>query len=595
MSVTMLKKKYRPTELLTEEERPAIPIIRDPIKKSFRKFWIVLRLVRIFFIFCYLGLLRRLTFKSMGKILSQFCQQNGVLWIKLGQLLSMRSDLFPSELCQELGRLQDRVEGFSPALVKTILEEEIGGPLETVFSRFETEPCAAASIAQVHKAYLIEEETWVAVKVRRPDIDEIFLLDMEMIRWLFHLFQQFSIMNYMRWPDMLAEMEQVFLEELDYRYEVANQQRLRKTLSHHGVYVPKIFNSYCTRKVLVMEFIEGVAMSDFLRIMRTDPGRAHAWMEDNQIQPDRVGKSLFLSYLRQVLEDNLFHADLHPGNIVLLKKNRISLLDFGSMGTSEGDLLRKYDIFLQALSTGEFSKAVDVFLLIMPFVPPAQLSRVKDEMQRRLQAWDSRCRVSELPYKEKSTNMVFDEMTRVMGKYGVTINWAFFKVLRGWTTMDTSLRELIPEADLARMMQSYIRRRESREFRKVMGQLPSDMLKIQNLIDYPRELSEMAIYRGASVRRLAQVFEGTTTRVSRLAATAFGIGSVTTLILIALTGLIALGQHTSVFKFSTDSRFKDFFNLIPHLDIQIWILSAVILFKALFSFTKLSRRFRKQS
>ncbi|UCH93285.1 MAG: AarF/ABC1/UbiB kinase family protein, partial [Candidatus Aminicenantes bacterium] len=408
----MLDEKWNPTPLLKEEELPSIPIVEAEIKVSFRRLRVFLRLLGIFFKFLYLKILGRLNARVIGRMFGDFCQQTGVLWVKMGQLLSMRSDLFPPGLCAELARLQDRVEGFSPRLVKEILERELGGPLQEFFSCFEELPCAAASIAQVHKAFLAKEKTWVAIKVRRPEIDQVFAADMEIIRKLFLFLHRLSIMSFMRWPDMLWELEQVFNEELDYRYEITNQQRLRKSLANHRIYVPKVFQRYCTRQVLVMEYIEAVSMADYLRVWKTDPHRVKCWLAENDIDAEKVGHRLFHSYLRQVLEDNLFHADLHPGNIFLLRGSRIALLDFGSVGSNEGDLLRKYNVFLEALCTGQFTKAIDVFLLIMPDLPSGNLVPVKEEILRRFQAWDNRCRVKELPYKEKSTNMVFDDMMK---------------------------------------------------------------------------------------------------------------------------------------------------------------------------------------
>jgi ubiquinone biosynthesis protein len=590
----MLDPKWNPTPLLEEDEHPAIPIVEGEVKTSFRRFRVFWRFLGMFLKFLYLKIIGRLTARIIGRTFGDFCQEMGVLWVKMGQLLSMRSDLFPPELCEELARLQDRVEGFSPRLAKEILEHELGGPLHRFFSRFQEQPCAAASIAQVHKAFLAKEKTWVAIKVRRPEIDRVFAKDMAIIRKLFMFLHRFSIMSFMRWPDMLWELEQVFNEELDYRYEITNQKRLRRSLANHNIYVPKVFQRYCTRQVLVMEFIEAVSMTDYLRLRKTDPARVKRWLIRNGIDAEKVGKRLFYSYLRMVLEDNLFHADLHPGNIFLLRNNRISLLDFGSVGSNEGDLLRKYNVFLEALCTGQFTKAIDVFLLIMPDLPSGNLAPVKEEIQRRFQAWDNRCRVKELPYKEKSTNMVFDDMMKVMGKYGVTINWAFFKVLRGWTTMDTSLRELMPEADLPRLMQHCLRLRGKREFRTVIRQLPDDLLRMQNLIDYPREFFEMAIYRGAAVRRLAQVFEGTATRVSRLAASAFEIGSAFFFIFTAIFGFIFLHQHTPIFNFPPGHALKEIMSVFPVLDPQVWFLLILFELKGFLSLAKLARRFRKQ-
>ncbi|MCP4219681.1 MAG: AarF/ABC1/UbiB kinase family protein [bacterium] len=590
----MLEKKWIPTPLLQKTERPAIPIVDGEMKTTFRRLRGILNVLRLFLKLLSLKITGRLDATTTGRLLGNFCQGMGVLWVKVGQLLSMRSDLFPPELCAELAHLQDRVEGFSPALVKEILEKEIGGKLDNVFGELEELPCAAASIAQVHRAFLRKERVWVAIKVRRPGIDEVFSQDMSMIRGLFLVFHRFSIMSFMRWPDMLWELEQVFNEELDYRYEITNQKRLRKTLKSHDIYVPRVFEAYSTRKVLVMEYVEAVSMADYLHVWNKDEARVAAWCEENNIDADEVGKRMLHSYLRQLFEDNLFHADLHPGNIFLLRDNGIALLDFGSVGTNEGDMLRKYEAYLEALSTGQFAKAIDVFLMIMPEMPSANLVPVKEELQRRLHAWDNRCRVKELPYKEKSASSVSDEMTRIMARFGVTINWAFFKVLRGWTTMDASLRELTPRSDLPRLMQEYMVERRKREFKAVIRQIPGDVLKLQNLIDYPVEFSETAIYRGAAVRRLAQVFEGTATRVSRLAAVFFELGAAFCLFLGLLCGFIIVSEHTGLFDFSPGGWIRGFLDYIPGMDLQVSVLLMVFMFYGFLSLGKLGRRFNRR-
>lgn len=590
----MLHEKWSPTPLIADSEKPAIPIVDRMVKVPFRRLRGMMRLLGIFLKFLLLKIIGRLDARTIGRSLGDFCQSMGVLWIKVGQLMAMRSDLFPPELCVELSRLQERAEGFEPHQAKMILEEELGGPLTKFFSKFLDTPCAAASIAQVHKAFLAKEKTWVAIKVRRPEVDLIFNQDMAMIRLMFLTLNRFSVMPFMRWPDMLWELEQIFTEEMDYRYEVSNQNRLRKSLRHHNVYVPRVFERYCTRKILVMEYVNAVSMTDYLKVLQNDPVRLFKWRRENNIDPETVGKRMLHSYLRQVLEDNLFHADLHPGNIFLLRDNRIALLDFGSVGSSEGDMMRKYDAYLEALSTGQFAKAIDVFLLMMPNVPSATLVQAKEELQRRLHAWDNRCRVKELPYKEKSTVTVSDEMTRVMGRYGVTINWAFFKMLRGWMTMDASLRDLMPEADLPRMMQDYTIIRHKRQFKNSLQQLPGDLLKLQNLIDYPREFSEMAIYRGASVRRLAQVFEGTATRVSRLAAMAIEIGAAFCFVLTVIFGFLSLVQHSTIFSFAPGTPVYEVLDVFPQLDPQVWLLLVLFMVNGFLSLGRLARRFRLQ-
>jgi len=182
-------------------------------------------------------------------------------------------------------------------------------------------------------------------------------------------------------------------------------------------------------------------------------------------------------------------------------------------------------------------------------------------------------------------------MTRVMARYGVTINWAFFKLLRGWITMDASLRDLIPDSDLPRMMRDYTQQRRKRELKKMMREAPADLLALQNLIDYPKEFSEMAVYRGAAVRRLAQVFEGTATRVSRLAALAFEIGSAFCFFFSALFSVISLYQHTDFFN---PEPVQELLDVLPEPDPQVWILLILIFMYGCLSLAKLARRFRQQ-
>ena len=168
------------------------------------------------------------------------------------------------------------------------------------------------------------------------------------------------------------------------------------------------------------------------------------------------------SSLRQILEDNLFHGDLHPGNIVLLRDSRIAFLDFGTLGAMERDLTRKCDLYLQALGSRRYSKAVDLYFLFSQGLPPISLSDCKTEMIRRLQAWDVRNRVRELPFEEKSFNSIQDDLVMLGARYGVSPVWSFFRMTRALTTMDASMRELVPRSDFHAMIAGYFRQRTKR-------------------------------------------------------------------------------------------------------------------------------------
>ena len=319
------------------------------------------------------------------------------------------------------------------------------------------------------------------------------------------------------------------------------------------------------------------------------------WLDRNAINPRVVARRLLHSYLRQLLEDNLFHADLHPGNIFLLRENRLALLDFGSVGFNEGDLLRKYDAFLEGLSLGRYAKAIDIFLMIMPDLPGSGLVAAKEDLQRSLQSWGERCRVKELPYKEKSASFVFDEMSRIMARHGVSISWPLFKVLRGWATLDASLRELNPETDLLALKRRYMEKRQMRQLKRVTGRMPATLMTMQNILDYPREFSETAAYKGAMIRRMAQLFEGNATRISRLLAMVFGAGGLLNWAGVLLVGFFMFHQHGGVRFFMKTALLERIATSIPHLDIQVWLLMTAGLAYQATILTGLARRFGRDN
>jgi len=580
-----------PTPLLAHGERPRIAIAEAANGGFFRALWVLWRLALFTLRLAALKISGRLTAQRAGAEAERFCRRLGVLWIKVGQLFSMRSDLFPRELCAELAKLQAAADGFSPELAMATVARELGAPIETLFAHFEREPAAAASIAQVHRAVLRKERVAVAVKVRRPNAARLFAKDLGLIRRLAQLCERLSIAPFMRWTDMMWEIENVVAEELDYRFEMTNQRRLRRTLKAHGILVPKVFPERSTEQVLTMEWFDGVFMADYLEMAARDPDRLARWRAENNIDPERVGKRLLFSFLRQLLEDRLFHADLHPGNLILLRDSRLAFVDFGSVGAMEGDMWRKYDAYLKALTEGEYAKAVDVFMLLAPSVPSGGVSAVKEEMVRRLQFWGSRARVADLPYELKSANAVVQEMARALAKHGVDVTWSLLRILRGWATMDASLRVLIPKANLPDLMREFSKQRRRRVMKRLARGAVEDMGRWQRLIDYPKRRFEETMFRGAVLRRVAQAFEGVATRVSRLLASLFGLG----VGIGAAAGIYAMiacaRQMLGALGWIDADPAALWLTGWPALDWQVWILVFVLCQRVVRLMTSLRRRF----
>jgi ubiquinone biosynthesis protein len=419
----------------------------------------------------------------------------GGLWIKVGQLLSLRTDVFSEPVCRELSKLQSRALGFPLSDVQAVLKESYGDDLDDVFEYFSAEPLAAASISQVHMAILREPNVVVAVKVLRPQAEIAFMRDLKQIKTLFKLFDLFESLHYLHLLDAYWELEQMVKEELDFRYEAANTKRMRKQLKAHDVYVPKVFRKVSTKTVLVTEFLDGVLMSDFIRIGQNDPQRAEAWCRANGVNPKKIGKKLFNSTMRQLFEDNLFHADIHPGNIILLRDNRFALIDFGTIGFHEKQFLKTYRTCLSAMADKDFSKAADV-MLRMVITPPAfgDLMTLRRDLVRCYREWESRSHLAGTSYYERSLGAAGSDAGKVMTQYKIAFTWTFMRINRTWSTMDASLNYLIPDANYIDMFGDYFQeaRRRQLEPRKVVRQVAASLNGLaNNLGEYQGVLEQL--------------------------------------------------------------------------------------------------------
>jgi ubiquinone biosynthesis protein len=380
----------------------------------------------------------------------------GGLWTKVGQLLATRPDVFSAELCRELARMQDRATSIPWEEAKALLERELGRPCAEVFDFIEPEPLAAASIGQVHLA--AREGKRLAVKIQRPHLAELLRQDMRVIRAGVALIRISRLFSYFRWDEFLWELDQILREEIDYRVEEQSLRRMRNTLASHGIRVPKVKRSLTTQRVLVMEYLEGVYMSEYIELVASgDSAGLAAWLNENDIDPHKVARRLFLSFRRQLFEDNLFHGDLHPGNIMLLRGSRVALIDFGSVGRLEGVFFRKYRLFARAWSRHEYSRAVDILYLMYPSLPDIDLSALKERLVRVVRAWEVRAETRGLPYAEKSFTSCIVELSRILFAARCPLDWTFMRVLRAQSTLDMSLMYLHPDLDQNRALQDYFR------------------------------------------------------------------------------------------------------------------------------------------
>ena len=590
----MLNQNDVPSQLIQPSEREPIRINTAAAVLRFRDIHVLGNLARLAIQIGWLRVSGKLDHAAIGRLLRQFCLRMGVLWIKTGQLISIRRDLFPRGVCDELAKLQDQADGFPSDVAAKFVETELGSPIRRYFREFDPIPFAAASISQIHKARLRQDNLSVCVKVQRPDIERTFAKDMRMLSRLARLLVRFSIMDHARWNDLLWEIEHVMQEELDYRIEATNIRRMKKKLRSHGIYVPEVIQQVSTRRVLVMEYIEGVTMSDYLKTAETSPETLKRWLKQNDVRPRKVARRLVQSHLRQSLEDNLFHGDLHPGNILLLRNSRLAFVDFGSVGFLEQDFLEKYDLYLEAMHRGQYSKMADIYMLFALNLPPTNLAELKEEFIRCVLVWETRRRVRELPYDQRSLGMINYEITKLLGRYGIALDWTFLRLIRAWFTMDLSLSALMPDADVRAMLTKFYRQRNRRKRQKLLRDVSLPSHTVRQAMELPRLTFEQTMYRGTVVRRLAMIFEGTTSSVVQFSARLFSAVSR----MFALVGIVLLlvGLYQLNIPWITSRRpefLVEMFASAPQLDLQVWILGLAIFVFGWRSFRTLASRIQE--
>ncbi|QHB30975.1 ubiquinone biosynthesis regulatory protein kinase UbiB [Yersinia canariae] len=243
--------------------------------------------------------------KPLGERLRLALQELGPVWIKFGQMMSTRRDLFPPAIADQLALLQDRVAPFDGALARKHIEIAMGGPLETWFDDFEQEALASASIAQVHTARLKENGQEVVLKVIRPDILPIIKADVRLMYrlagWVPKLLPDG---RRLRPREVVREYEKTLLDELNLLREAANAIQLRRNFEDSPMlYIPEVYSDYCRESVLVMERIYGIPVSDITAL--EDQGTNMKLLAERGVQV----------FFTQVFRDSFFHADMHPGNI----------------------------------------------------------------------------------------------------------------------------------------------------------------------------------------------------------------------------------------------------------------------------------------
>jgi ubiquinone biosynthesis protein len=268
-------------------------------------------------------------------------EELGGAYLKLGQLLSIRPDLVPPEFIEQFKLLQDQVPPFPTAVAHAVIGQELGKPVEELFSSFDETPLGSASVAQVHRARL-KDGTRVVVKVQRPSVAELFRQDIDIMRRIAEQLRKHEILREYDPMAIVEEFERSTRRELDFRTEAQAVRRFESMFgrSRH-IAIPHIYQA--TKSVVVMSELQGTKLSE---------------LGGRQIDRHRIVTILVDCMIEQIFEHSFFHADLHPGNILLMPGNRIGLLDFGITGTLTPQVRNQGIAMYSALASNDSVAAV---------------------------------------------------------------------------------------------------------------------------------------------------------------------------------------------------------------------------------------------
>lgn len=379
----------------------------------------------------------------------------GTTYLKFGQFMAMRFDLLPMELCDELQRLFEHVPPMPTATARGVVERELGGPLSDFFSEFCPEPIGAASIAQVHAART-NDGARVAVKIQRPHIDRQFDADMRILGRIARGIDAMGWFAGLALHEMLAEFAGFTQRELDFMLEGQTAERLRRCATEAEV-VPRIYWNMTTRRILTMEFIDGVSVAETARLLRQGEHAAITARLPN-FAVDTALHNLAFASLHQFFATGFFHADPHPGNILLLADNKIAFVDFGIFGILSNEKREWLAGYTEQVAIGDVAGAYYYYAKLSTPTSRTDLAAFKRETRAVLVEWHEHSLRPIPTLRERHVAKVIGDITDIMRRHHVRLDLDTLLFWRAVIALDSSALSLSDHFDLIREMRLYFTR-----------------------------------------------------------------------------------------------------------------------------------------
>ncbi|MFC1762684.1 ABC1 kinase family protein [Planctomycetota bacterium] len=440
--------------------------------------------------------------RPLGERLRLALTDLGTTFIKMGQVLSTRADLVGPEIADELRKLQADTPADAPEVVKALIEEELGESPDALFASFEAEALASASIGQVHRAQLKDGQA-VVIKIQHDAIQEKVRIDLELLLGLAQLLQEYV-------PDVrpyqpvatTREFRRTLLRELDFTCERRNMEQFTRNFAEDAtIHIPVIHRSLCSRRILTMEFLEGI------------PGSKPEKIVESGVDLNEFTKTAANIFLNMILRDGFYHADPHPGNLMLLDGGVLGLLDCGMVGRIDGSTREWFEGLLLMLLQGDAEGLCDMLL---------QMGSPPDDIDRagfRTDVSDLIVQYGSQSLDEFDLGGAMNELTDIVRRHQVLIPPPAALLIKTLVMLEGTSRLLSPTFSLAELLEPHKEQliRDQMNPRRWLKHLHRSVRDIDRLVKQgPRNIAEILERLQSGKLKVKHEIEGLEVTVNRM-------------------------------------------------------------------------------
>jgi len=398
-------------------------------------------------------------------LLRKYFEECGGAFVKLGQILAMRYDLFPLAYCEEMAALLDRLPPVPLPQVVDAIERDFQRPLNEVFPEFDPAPLSSASVAQVHRARLADGAK-VVVKVRRPGIERLYRADLLNLRLVFALAEALDLPLKVDLGGLGRELRQLTQEELDFHAEARNIYILHELMEQDDLdhCSPQVYLTYSTSSVLTMQELEGVWLSEMLEaVNRQDRERLERWAQAG-ITPERTARLLLRSILKQCFNYRVFHADPHAANLLVLDGGTLGYVDFGMIGSVDERSWARHFRINSCVADENVHGAYEALLDLVEPLPNRSLAQFEGGFKRLVQNWILASKVPGSALAERSAGIFFLRLFDLLRRENLRMSTSDLRLTRALVVSDIVILKLCPGLERIPELRAFFREEAEHQF-----------------------------------------------------------------------------------------------------------------------------------